>query len=1106
MHRRRAAIPALGALALAAAAAPASAQPMAVAATPRAAGPEAAAPAPRCATIATLETFRGAVRVILANGAAPAPRAGMRLCPGDRIETGPDGRATVRFDALDTALQLNVDTTLIVEGGGAQGDVSLVEGMMRFLSSVKRVFTVRTALYSLNIDGTEVFMMVRPGEGALSVVEEGDVTIAAAGARLRAEAGQAVFAAPGRAPAMARAADVPPAFRRYLTPEGSIDWAVRVPPAALAAADPTLDEAARALADGRLDAALALLAPPAEGAQRPADAPRLALGAMALIARGRLDEAEARIRRALDLAPDDPAALTARGYLRQARGALDGALADARRAADTRPADPDLRARVAELALLRGDLALARAEAARAQALGPSPYALAMEGFAELAAYRDDAARAAFEKALALDPGAADARLGMAFIDIVRGDLAKGRAQLETLAVLDPRSARLRSLLGRAYFEEGRADKARAQFARAAEFDPDDPAPHLLSARERYAANRPADALRALERAAALAARRAPVRGARGLAEDDARAGAAQGRVYDALGFEELSAIAGARAARRAPESAAAHRFLAEAYRNRPDYGPARTSELLQSQLFARPSKAPIQPALGESNLSLTDAVGAARVSFEELAPLFDRDGLRLDVSGTVGDHNLASTQFAATALSGPISVSFGAFAFDTEGDEANDDARHRILAAQTHVQAAPGLTLFAEFRNRETDEGERYFSLISPRTGNRFSTTDNRARIGLRFEPSAESDYVALAAWRKIDGLQQLQIGPADTSIKGLDAQLRHDRRIGPLQLSMGAGWARQTGDAALTFTLPLPFPLPPITVTDVSRTESNHGEVWAYGIWKPMPWLETTAGMALYLSSDSRDNGAERDWLRLAPKLGAEADLGGGVTLRAAAGRMVKRPLLFDETLEPTQIAGFNQVFADLNGTVSDLAGLALDWRARNDLWLGVEGTGRWAARPDPRETGGVGRYETVRYDVRGLRAYAAWLIDDDWSASLGAEVERTGFRGLATGPSSLTTYAAPMRLRWNGASGLFAALDVTPFHQRARQGVGRGDSTDVIVDAAVGWRLPDQRGTLSLELRNLLDADFVYQDAFVRTEDEKPRRFDRDFSVVARAAFRF
>ena len=49
-------------------------------------------------------------------------------------------------------------------------------------------------------------------------------------------------------------------------------------------------------------------------------------------------------------------------------------------------------------------------------------------------------------------------------------------------------------------------------------------------------------------------------------------------------------------------------------------------------------------------------------------------------------------------------------------------------------------------------------------------------------------------------------------------------------------------------------------------------------------------------------------------------------GTTLRAAGFRTLKRTLVTDQTLEPTQVAGFNQFFDDPSATESEVFGLAV------------------------------------------------------------------------------------------------------------------------------------------------------------------------------------
>ena len=52
---------------------------------------------------------------------------------------------------------------------------------------------------------------------------------------------------------------------------------------------------------------------------------------------------------------------------------------------------------------------------------------------------------------------------------------------------------------------------------------------------------------------------------------------------------------------------------------------------------------------------------------------------------------------------------------------------------------------------------------------------------------------------------------------------------------------------------------------------------------------------------------------------------------TLRAAAFRTFKRTLLTDQTLEPTQVAGFNQFYDDQESTDAWVYGAAVDQKFR-------------------------------------------------------------------------------------------------------------------------------------------------------------------------------
>src|ERR1700752_3038221 len=73
----------------------------------------------------------------------------------------------------------------------------------------------------------------------------------------------------------------------------------------------------------------------------------------------------------------------------------------------------------------------------------------------------------------------------------------------------------------------------------------------------------------------------------------------------------------------------------------------------------------------------------------------------------------------------------------------------------------------------------------------------------------------------------------------------------------------------------------------------------------------------------------------------------------MRAAFIQTIKRPLIANQTIEPTQIAGFNQFFDDPNLTISKRVGFALDQQLPANVYWGVELSARRLKIPVPEDT---------------------------------------------------------------------------------------------------------------------------------------------------------
>ena len=93
------------------------------------------------------------------------------------------------------------------------------------------------------------------------------------------------------------------------------------------------------------------------------------------------------------------------------------------------------------------------------------------------------------------------------------------------------------------------------------------------------------------------------------------------------------------------------------------------------------------------------------------------------------------------------------------------------------------------------------------------------------------------------------------------------------------------------------------------------------------PVVW---TLGLS---ADDYKEESNEAE--KINPKLGVQWNVTDDIRLRAAAFQVVKGPLSTNRTLEPTQVAGFNQFFDDDAGTVARRFGIGSDWQpARQPL----------------------------------------------------------------------------------------------------------------------------------------------------------------------------
>lgn len=1001
---------------------------------------------------------------------------GETFCEDVSVRVGDGGSAALEL-ANDTLLRLGGLSAVSIRRhpNAATPTVRIERGRGHFLSRTRQRFDVSTPYLNAAIDGTEFLLVAAPAADEL-VLFEGRVTVD--GQQL--VPGQSLRVSPGGSREL----------RLAVRSREGLEWALHYPPLATTAA---LREAQAQLAAGDAGAA-AQLAETAAGGAGPAErAQARALQAVIAIAQGDTVAADRFSAEAVTLAGEQPNAWLARSYAQQALFNLPAARRSAARAAELAKGDELPTLRLAELELASGNHRSARRLAQPAVHGPQAALALRTIGFADLVA--DDAASAqtSFEQAAALDPLDPLSRLGLGLALIRQNRLAAGRRQMEIAVSLDPGQSLLRSYLAKAYLSEHRSPPAQAELGRAKALDPADPTPWFYEALGLLADNRPVEALASLEESIKRNDNRAVYRSKLQLDEDLAARQAGAGRVYEALGFSQLTQRRGAESLAADPTDFSAHRMLADSYLGVPNHETGRLSELLQAQLWQPHSVLPLQPQARAEDLAIRQGAVSLRSGLNEYSPLFVRDGVSVLASAVGGGDDLFSDDLIASVLAGPLSISAGQFRYKTDGFRDNADQQIDLYDLFAHWRVRPGTSVQAELRRSREERGDiglYPFDDVASSTLRRFEDRDTY-RLGLRHDWRPGASTLLSVQRQTVKGGQEFDL---DLGFITIPVKVRDHSRplLAELQQSvngragrwlLGGGYYRGNGDVD-------------VNGFDIEQhVRQRNGYLYGY-LDGPLD-TRWTVGLAVdAVQADAIDK------TRVSPKLGMTLALDERTTLRAAALRAVKRELIGKGTIEPVQVVGFVQFFDDEIGTRSDRYALGLDRQLRPGLDIGLEASWRQLERPyldfleGPQASG-------AREQLH--RLYAYWTPAPRWAlraeyryqkGSYGDEFPKLVESG-SWGILGLRTHSLPLGVRYSHPAGWLADVAVTGYRQSGDFVVTTvGENRHArdsfwLSDARVAWRLPRQLGLLSIGARNLFDAAVQFQDTDPQHPELYPQR---------------
>ncbi|HSF29723.1 MAG TPA: TonB-dependent receptor [Candidatus Tectomicrobia bacterium] len=1070
----------------------------------------AAAEAPCEPWVAKLVSAQGTVQVRRAGESQWQPvKLDETYCAADMLRVQGHSRAAV---VLRNEINLRLDQNSTITFLGLEAErtslLDLLIGAAYFFSRIPRSLQVTTPFVNAAVEGTEFFVKVEREQTLLSIFE-GLVTATNQAGSLALASGQSAIARVGEAPLA----------RVVVRPRDAVQWALYYPPildyrpADFAnGAERTWQAMVRRSIQFYREGNLAMAFASITGAPEEVSDPRFfTYRAGLLLSVGRVDEARQDSDRALMLDPrhspafavrsvialaqndkaeslrlartaveldsTSAAARVALSYAQQADFDLKSALASLQEAVKLAPENALAWARLAELWLSFGELKKALKAANQSVKLQPTlARTQTMLGFAYLTQIKTKDAKKALEQAIQLDQADPLPRLGLGLAKIRESGLESGREEIEIAVSLDPNNSLTRSYLGKAYYEEKRDPLARDQFAIAKELDPKDPTPWFYDAIRKQSVNRPVEALQDLQKSIELNDNRAVYRSRLLLDQDLAARSASLGRIYNDLGFQQLALVEGWKSLNADPSNYSAHRFLADSYAVLPRHEIARVSELLQSQLLQPINITPVQPRLAESNLLILQGAGPTELSFNEFNPLFNRNRFALLASGVAGSNSTFGDELVQSGIWGRFSYSLGQFHFETDGTRPNNDFREDIYNAFSQVSLSHKTSVQAEYRYSTTTTGDlrRFFDPDFFFPSLRQKGQNESVRLGFHHGFTPNSDVIASFIYQNLDFDAVLIPGFAEFSgdEDAYIAESQHLFRSELLNIISGLGYFRADGrQASIT------FPLQPM----VTMPSSHHTNAYSYFQLNFLRNLSLTIGGSADFFSDTN---VERNQFN--PKFGLTWNALPGTTLRGGVFRVLKRRLVSNQTLEPTQVAGFNQFFDDLNGADAWRYGVAIDQKFSAHVYGGAEFSEREATMPVVRTTP-VRQVLEFDRDERLARSYIYWT-PLPWIA-LKAEYQ---YERLTFDPPNLNelavaeiqTHRLPFGFSFFHPSGLIAWLQTTYVDQEGefedRLGnFSSGSDRFWVVDASIGFRLPRRFGLVNIGVKNLFDQRFKFQD---------------------------
>ena len=506
----------------------------------------------------------------------------------------------------------------------------------------------------------------------------------------------------------------------------------------------------------------------------------------------------------------------------------------------------------------------------------------------------------------------------------------------------------------------------------------------------------------------------------------------------------------------------------------------------------------PLRPRLAREGLGIIDLQGPSRIGFNEFSPLFASE--RSEPAwrcvwrnrGTYGDNLVLS------GIRQNVSFGAGQFYYRTEGIRPNNQLRRDIENVFVQAALSDRVSLLAEFRHSALDGGDINL-LFDP---NNFSAITRRSedhsqyRLGGRFDVTPAVTVVGVWTREHLTGTGTIpdQVSRNEGTVNGDFGEAAIYLSGQKFNVIAGGGYFDSHEKISVTFA---GFSFP------AADTEITHGNAWVYANSSPLESLHLTIGASLDRLRSSIIN---RDQIN--PKFGLSWDIAPGSVFRAAYFETLKRTTVGGQTIEPTQIAGFNQFFDDDDSTRAKRWGVGFDQKIATGLFAGIE----WSQRQLNVPIIFVGLPSvTVQQNWKEDfgRPYLDWIVTDRLSVNFGLQWERFVRNPAATDVehfADLSLARLPVEFRYSDTSGMFALLRMSFVQETGHflDSMGTifgGRESFAVMDAGVGWRIPGRAIVGTLQVKNLFNSGFRFQDSDPTNPAIVPHRL-----VLGRVTFSF